>query len=156
MRSLVYIGILMLLLAGGCAGLRKNGGTPADFRLQLERTPCFGKCPVYTMDIDADGKVNYHGHNFTDHKGHWTKTLSADQQRDLTRLMRESDFFSYDTLYDDAGISDLPSIIIAYTANGETHRVTFRYGGPVTFRQLAEKIEAIVTEEGYSPVQPQY
>src|SRR5947209_16055953 len=33
---------------------------PSDF-VELQRTSCFGSCPVYTVRIHADGLVNWRG-----------------------------------------------------------------------------------------------
>lgn len=29
--------------------------------IRLSRTPCFGRCPVYSVTVHADGRVEYHG-----------------------------------------------------------------------------------------------
>jgi hypothetical protein len=35
---------------------------PNDFKLEMERTPCYGSCPVYTLSVDANGRVTYSGY----------------------------------------------------------------------------------------------
>jgi hypothetical protein len=37
---------------------------PDDFVIKLERTSCFGECPVYSVNIDARGNVTYEGTKF--------------------------------------------------------------------------------------------
>lgn len=34
---------------------------PLDLSVSLERTACFGRCPVYTVTIAGDGAVSWHG-----------------------------------------------------------------------------------------------
>lgn len=36
--------------------------------IQLERTMCFGECPVYKVEILSDGTVNYNGEMFVEKK----------------------------------------------------------------------------------------
>src|SRR6059058_5801427 len=36
---------------------------PKDTLITLERTACFGTCPVYKLTISADGKVAFEGKN---------------------------------------------------------------------------------------------
>src|SRR5690606_35681542 len=36
----------------------------ADARVTMQRQPCFGTCPVYSVDIDAAGVVTFRGERF--------------------------------------------------------------------------------------------
>lgn len=39
--------------------------------LQLERTSCFGKCPVYKVRLLRNGKAEFHGSKYTEKIGNW-------------------------------------------------------------------------------------
>jgi hypothetical protein len=41
----------------GCA----KRGADAELLVRLERTPCFGTCPAYVVEVDLDGTVRYEG-----------------------------------------------------------------------------------------------
>jgi Domain of unknown function (DUF6438) len=43
---------------------------PDDFVIGLERTSCFGECPVYSVTIDAKGNVTYDGKKLVRVEGH--------------------------------------------------------------------------------------
>ena len=41
----------------------------------LERTPCFGTCPVYTVAISRSGEVTFDGKRHVAHTGQATATI---------------------------------------------------------------------------------
>ena len=43
---------------------------PIKFKsITLERTGCFGNCPIYKVDITEDGNVFYMGERFVEEEG---------------------------------------------------------------------------------------
>ncbi len=48
--------------AEGTTGLLPRSG-PGDF-VELQRTSCFGSCPVYTVQIRADGEITWRGEHW--------------------------------------------------------------------------------------------
>ncbi|MCE3007478.1 MAG: DUF6438 domain-containing protein [Bacteroidetes bacterium] len=148
-NHLLFLALCAALLSMGCRETQKSATIPPDFQLTVQRTACYGSCPVYTLSIDHSGKARYDGLAYTRLAGKWEKNLTNEQMNRLVQLMKEANFFSYEAEYNDEMISDLPSIIVLYTAYGETHKVLFRYGGPVSFLKLVQELEATVTEEDY-------
>ena len=51
--------ILVSSLFCSCSGLKTI--TEEDLLIELERTPCYGTCPVYTVKIDKSGKGLFEG-----------------------------------------------------------------------------------------------
>jgi hypothetical protein len=52
----------MMLALSACGGDDpESAAVPGDFSATLERTVCFGSCPVYTVSVDASGLVQYDG-----------------------------------------------------------------------------------------------
>jgi hypothetical protein len=45
--------------------------------ITLRRTPCYGICPAYTLEIFADGRVIYHGERFVSITGTREQEISA-------------------------------------------------------------------------------
>ena len=50
---------------------------PSDVVIRLERTACFGECPVYSVAIDGDGNVVYEGAKFVRVVGRQTDRIPA-------------------------------------------------------------------------------
>jgi hypothetical protein len=51
----------LLLGVGAAPALAQEPEFPPDALIRLQRTSCFGPCPIYTVTIDARGTVTYEG-----------------------------------------------------------------------------------------------
>jgi hypothetical protein len=131
--------------------------------ITLERTGCFGRCPIYRLTIAADGAVVFEGRRFVKHEG--TTIKSAVSQEQLKKLMAEFDrvkFFSLESDYAhdrrvcESLATDHPSAITSIRINGKTKTVDHYYGckGPNVPKELAvleRKIDEIVNTAQWLP-----
>ena len=101
---------------------------PANVAITLERTPCFGACPVYTVTILDDGTVTYTGERFVDVTGTQTSQIDPEIVAQMVQAFEDAGYFDWNETYDTMTITDLPSVITSVTRDGETHRIT-RYAG---------------------------
>jgi hypothetical protein len=69
------------------------------FSITLERTPCFGRCPVYRVTLDARGEIAWHGRDFIDAPGAFTVPGDARKARELIELVLASCFFEMQDEY---------------------------------------------------------
>src|SRR5215470_6365535 len=72
--------VVMILLAAceGSAGRQASPPTAAAQTITeiiLERTPCYGRCPIDTLVLHADGTAAYTGKQFTQRTGQFTGTF---------------------------------------------------------------------------------
>lgn len=157
MKSHLLIALLSLgtfLLTAQCTYAQgKKAKVGKDFSLTIERTPCRGNCPGYTAKINASGAVDYEGMRAVANIGRFKKTLTSSQMKQIVAEFNNAGFFSMKDVYDDEGIADLPVTTITYTNRGKTKSVRARYMQPEKFDQMLEKIERIIGESGYTPVQ---
>lgn len=112
------------------------GSRPAPFQLaapyepepgalvviSLERTPCYGSCPVYTLLVRNDGSVWYHGEKFVSVVGEHNATLFPGALRRLLARFCAVDFFSLSDR-SAGGLTDQASTILTLSVNGRTKRV---------------------------------
>lgn len=128
---------------------------PPDFHLSLERTSCFGQCPTYKIEVNAKGIVTYRGKNFVDKVGTYRKKISKKQLLQLVNAIEEAGFWSFEKLYDDHRVTDIPSVVTTCKMDGKEKKVINRNGGPEQLEALEREIERIIGEEGYKPVADQ-
>lgn len=64
--------------------------------LTLERTPCLGMCPAYTVTVYANGAVRWAGEANVHSMGMRTGRASRGQVQLLERKLEAIDFFAYD------------------------------------------------------------
>ncbi|XSG77645.1 DUF6438 domain-containing protein [Herpetosiphon llansteffanensis] len=141
-RHSFIVGWLLLGLIG-CSGSLFTQPTavpttiqqvPADLRISLERTACFGECPIYHVTIDATGKVTYQGKDFVKTVGQAEASISNEQLLTLINAFVASNYWNYKVSYEFAGpecngmMSDMPDANTSITMNGTTKSVRHYYG----------------------------
>ena len=132
-RLVRLIGLLLLapLLAacdGGATG-NGNGDGPAVETITLERQPCFGACPVYTVTIHGDGRVEYNGADFVEVTGAQTAAVAPSAVQALADRLTEAGYFDWDDSYMNQDVTDLPYVISSVTlSDGTTKRIEHYHG----------------------------
>jgi hypothetical protein len=145
-------GLFCILLASYC-----RSSQPKANRLQnqpwlaLERTGCYGSCPQYKLIVYPNGTTFYHGRRFVKNLGVFEKKLSKTAVEEIKRLIAQSPFFTYEDVYDNEGISDLPAVILYCALEGKEKKVTARLNVPPELSKLIAKIEELIGENGYQP-----
>jgi hypothetical protein len=66
----------------------------AGFRIRLERTACFGLCPVYSVEVAANGDVVFQGEDYVFVRGRHRTRIDPAAVRRLYDLARRADFYS--------------------------------------------------------------
>jgi hypothetical protein len=121
-------------------GVAQTGPIPADFLIKLERTACFGGCPVYSVTIDAQGNVTYKGIRFVRVEGEQTDRIPIPTVAALLATAQRVGFFDLLDSYR-APISDLPTTYVTITANGRTKRVEDYFRAPAGLKELEREID---------------
>lgn len=124
----LFLAALGALALSGCETTAAQPADSGPVMITLERTACFGACPVYTVSIDGDGAVIYTGRRFVGVTGERHGQAS---RADVQALLQAFDAARFESLNDAyrAHVTDLPSQIITLTRNGHTKRV-LDYAGP--------------------------
>lgn len=124
----------------------------ADSRVTMQRMPCFGTCPVYTVDITADGAVRFTGENFVDSTGTRTAAIAPDSAAALMREMIARGFHDFADRYTheakECGSyhTDAPRVILTLNAGGRVKTVEHDYGcsdAPDELRALQERVDSV-------------
>jgi hypothetical protein len=127
-------------------------GTLANVTITLERTACYGTCPMYKLTITGNGTVLYEGRDFVDVKGEQTSSISPAQVQDLVDAFEQANFLSLRD-YTDQKVTDSPSAITSLTINGKTKTVNHYYGddsAPQELTDLESKIDEIVNSKQWT------
>ena len=105
-------------------------GVPSDFSITLERTPCLGTCPVYTVTVNAKGEVFFSGWYPT--KGCAKATIPVSSVATLASEVSAMGFFNLKKQYT-ASVTDHPWAKTTLTSSGHTktveHYLADRFGG---------------------------
>jgi hypothetical protein len=141
---------LLIVLLAGCTmdGTNKSSstGTKEDLVITLERTACFGACPIYSLTIYGDGTVVYVGQDYVKTKGKMETSVSADSVNQLVLEFEKADYFSLNDSYTSFGKSDMPSANTSISLEGKTKAVEHYLGdhsAPEKLTELENKIDEI-------------
>lgn len=137
------------------APLQLGGETAADsLFLSLERTPCFGTCKAYRLNIYSSGYATYEGRANVEREGMHEARIGRDTLEAIMKDAERIGFYGLDDVYD-SPVTDLPSLIIRLVSNNGDKEVKGRVGVPPKFRSFAETIEELVLPVAWKPMRPQ-
>ena len=167
-RGVRAVGWISLLAVAACAPAQNGvGGTVAgeqtqgttvttDSRVVLERGPCFGTCPVYRVEIAADGTVSWNGERFVEHTGRATASIPADSAASLMRHLDAAGFYDLADRYMHGEKpcgeyhTDAPYVTLTMTLDGRTKIVQHDYGctgTPEVLRRMHERVDSVAGVE---------
>lgn len=139
---LAFIGALAL---SACAPVEAPAAE-GPVLITMQRTACFGFCPVYRVTISGEGEVVFTGQAYVNVVGERRATIP---RAEVQRLLQRFDDVNFESLRDSyrAQVSDLPSITITLVRDGRTKSV-LDYGGvsagmPREIRDLQAEIDRV-------------
>ena len=106
----------------------------SDDSITLERTACFGTCPMYKVAITSDGTVTFNGERFTKTTGMAKGKISPADFRQLVSEFEKINYFSLPDNYAPGTpvcpqrITDMPSANTSIRLKGKTKSVSHYYG----------------------------
>ena len=138
------LGVMTCLTLGGCRET-KDTAMEVQVVVGLQRTPCFGRCPVYELSVLNTGEATLKVGRFCDQafgrslaQGMHRAQVDVGMWRMVADLASDMGFDTLQSRYDDPMVMDLPANII--TIDG--HTVYNRYGGP-DLNDLYTRIERL-------------
>jgi hypothetical protein len=117
--------------------------------LTLERTACFGFCPMYKLTVYGNGKVVYEGRRFVKVTGTRTITISQSAVKKLIAEFQRLQYFQLQDSYT-GGHTDAPSTITSLMM-GKRQKTVNHYlaspNAPKELTALENKIDAAVNSQ---------
>lgn len=145
-----FAAVLLSLTLAACGSGEKPAPAPQDF-VSVERTACFGVCPIYVARVDADDTLVFDGERFVVAEGRHTRALPAGSFEKLLEIAGRHDFASFDAAYPNeegtncgALATDLPGVNVTVKSARLSHSVRF-YQGCFEF-EGRERLEAMIAE----------
>lgn len=146
----IIFGIIALALLAALPAAAQDKG---QLVITLERTACFGACPVYSLSIYADGTVIYNGERFVDVEGEQTGSIDPAAVDQLVAGFAAAGYFDWNDEYTEMYVSDLPTITTSVTRDGETKQIT-RYVGdnsaPIALPYLENWIDVVANTQQWT------
>ncbi len=109
----------------------------------IQRTACFGQCPMYKISYMDNGQVTYVGKRFVEKIGTYSTLLNEDEILSITDMVEDLNYFELDSLYP-TPVSDFPSCITEVQINGKHKRVINRRNPPENLRSFEKFLDSLI------------
>jgi len=111
-------------------------------RITLERTACFGTCPIYVVTMTDDGSVTYVGRGFVHVTGTARWRIDPLAVRALAAEIDKAGFFEMKDEYT-ALITDHPTTYTDVTIGTRHKRIRDYFGAPPALREIEARIDDV-------------
>ena len=139
----LYLILLLTLVLGCKKNPEKTIVQEHEWFLLMEKTACFGTCPVYIAWVNASGELTFKGDSFVPKAGSHEFQIKAEEVDLIYELVHSTDFFSLkDRYYGD--MTDLPTIYFTFNDGTKEKRIMNYYGGPESLKTLENAFEKII------------
>ena len=118
-------------------------GVDENLLVSLQRTACFGKCPVFTINILKDGKATYSGVAHVKKRGQYVAVADSDFIKKIQKRAKEINFLKMSDKYPkgDIEITDIPTTV-TYIRQGERGKlISDNYDAPKELIEFEKWLE---------------
>ena len=116
----------------------------ANLFATIKRGYCYGTCPVYELKIYTNGDATYHGIRNVELEGMYSGQISKENIAALIQKAEDINYMNMEDVYDNPGITDLPSTTTSIVINGERKEVKRRYGYPTELLALEKLFDEVI------------
>lgn len=111
----------------------------------IERTACYGQCPMYKATFMDNGEVIYVGKRFVDKLGTFQGLISSENVLLIKKNIVEYDYFGLDSLYP-TPVTDFPSCITEASLNGNLKKVIDRRNPPQNLKDFEKFLDSLLND----------
>lgn len=118
----------------------------------IYRSPCYGTCPTYKMQIYNSGLVHLEGIRFMEPIGHFYTHISTEEIQAFVDKANFIEFMKMDDKYD-SPITDIPSATTNIVIDGVRKEVYRRHNYPQRILQLEKLFDDLLTSKEWLPME---
>lgn len=115
----------------------------------IERTPCYGNCPVFEADIYSDRNVVYKGMRGVDKIGIYNAKISPEGLRQIQENLEQVKYFEFAERYpidEKNKIEDLPSTITSVNNGKISRKIVNNYDSPANLQWFEHQLETVIMQ----------
>ena len=122
-------------------------------KITLQRNACYGRCPVYSVEVHGDGSVFYEGKSYVAVRGRHRGRVPRNKVVELVRLFEQTDYYSLPEHFSPC-LLDTPIQITSIEIDGRCKQVTSCIAGvtdtPVAVSDLELAIDRLSGSERWT------
>lgn len=128
----------------------QKGDSNDSLFASIERTPCFGTCPIYIMEIYDSGYVEYIGKRFVDNVGKFHAKVEHNKLQAIRDKAIEIGYFDLKDEYP-SQIADFPSTITTVKLHGKRKRVFNKQNAPQKLYDFQSYMDTLFADVKWIP-----
>ena len=111
---------------------------PVYLVASLEKTGCYGNCPVFEAQVFSDGAATYFGQKHAPRTGRFTAKVRPALAMELVKRAEVAGFFGLETLYPTSGrrVADFPTTIIYVRDGQKERRIEDNFDAPLHLQEF--------------------
>jgi len=117
----------------------------------IKRTPCYGRCPIYSASFYKSGYVIYRGQRFVEKEGIYASRITQEQLLSITKMARMVNYLNFEKEYDTA-VTDFPTTYTFINMNGTKKEVKNRVGGPDELKNFETYLDKILDSTNWTKI----
>jgi hypothetical protein len=116
-----------------------------DF-ITLEKTPCFGRCPVYTLTLKGSGDVFLKvDTNLALSRGCYEGKIDIQKTKEIFNTYKTQKIFSFKNEYL-GKMTDIPTTHITFKMGKKIKKIKDQYGAPTELKNLEGLMVNLLSE----------
>jgi len=119
---------------------------------RIQRTPCFGRCGIYTLTVYKSGFVRYRGEKWVEKEGIYETRVSPAVLNQLMTFANEINYFELENEYDNKNVTDLPATITSLRNKEGIKTVVNRYDGPKELSEFEKYFDSLFDSVNWNRV----
>lgn len=145
---LIFCSILLLTELSLAQSMKKVKLNRLDRVVEMTKSPCYGRCPAFTLVIYEKGMVSYDGKQNTPRLGLYVKKLDNSTYEKLISTFKKANVWQYDNIY--RGMyADAPTVSISYHEDGDVKTIVGKDGRPYPILELEVMLDNIANSDGW-------
>ena len=135
--------LVLILFFSSCFNFTKQKELQSPKKIiSLEKTACFGRCPVFTIIIYNNGECLYNGMKFVKKSGEYNLKIN---KQEINKILSQAKEIGFDNLKNEYSerITDLPTTYIMIN----NKKIKDYYGAPSELKDLEKLIEEIILDK---------
>ena len=138
-----YIFIFLVFLYSSCnLSSSSTNGIQKKLIISLNKTACFGTCPVYKIKIYNNQSAIFEGVKFVEKEGSYNFKISKKEINTILNKAKKINFQKMEDEYTEL-ITDLPTTYIMIN----NKQIKDYYGAPKELKELAADLDHLTTIE---------
>lgn len=145
-RSFLIFTLIVMAIA--CTRKIPSAAAQGEKLIEMEKSPCFGLCPVYHLTVYRNGSMKVHAKQNMKISGIHTLQLGKSEFKSLRTRLEKMGLEKYQDEYREP-VADAPSTEVRYFIDGRPKKIFTNFIFPEPLQKITDELDQKATGEGW-------